>query len=226
MIPKKIHYCWFGPRPMPKLVVNCIRTWRMELPDYEFILWNEDNSPMEKPFIKQAYQFKKYAFVSDFVRFWALFKQGGIYLDTDMYVLKDFDDLLNNKVFFAWETKSELIISCGVIGSIPKQDFIGGILTRYESMQFSISSISELVIPRIVSGYFNNYINKDEVTVYPFDYFYAFPYDEKENIGNFLHYRTENSYAIHLWNVSWGTFKDKLRDKIIYRVRKIWPKKK
>ena len=72
MIPKKIHYCWFGPKPFPKLVKECLATWKEHFPDYEFYLWNETNSPMDVAFVKEAYSAKKYAFVSDYVRFWAL----------------------------------------------------------------------------------------------------------------------------------------------------------
>ena len=220
MIPKKIHYCWFGPKPLPKLVKNCLKTWNEKLPDYEILLWNEGNSPMQMPFVKQAYEARKYAFVSDYVRFWALYNHGGIYLDTDVFVIRPFDDLLDNRVFFSWESSCKKSVGCCVIGSIPKQTFIGNIMIYYEGTRFNTISIPDLVIPRIVTKCFANYLSKEEVTIYPFDYFYSFPYEEKENVRNFLQYRTGNSYAIHLWNISWGTFKDKLRDRILYHLRK------
>lgn len=223
-IPKKIHYCWFGPKPLPSLVASCMKTWEDQLADFEKILWNEKNSPLQLPFIQQAYAARKYAFVSDYVRFWVLYHHGGIYFDTDIFVLKNIKDLLKNKVFFAWETKQKNNISCGVIGSVPNQPFIDSVLKQYESMHFSIAAIPDLVIPRIVSKCYSNYLSKEEITIFPYDYFYSFPYEEKENVRQFMQYRTENSYAIHLWNVSWGTFKDKLRDRILYHLRKIWRK--
>jgi mannosyltransferase OCH1-like enzyme len=219
MIPRKIHYCWFGPKPLPQLVINCLKTWSEKLPGYEFYLWNENNSPMLLPFIKQAYEAGKYAFVSDYVRFWALDEYGGIYFDTDMFIIKPFDGLLNNKVFFAWETAGNKNISCGVIGSIPGHSFIRRILNYYNSLQFSTSSIPDLVVPGIVRHCYDEYTLKEEVAIFPHDYFYPFPYEEKENIRNFMQYQTENTYAIHLWSVSWGTWQAKLKDRMIYYLK-------
>ena len=226
MIPRKIHYCWFGPKPLPKLVINCLETWREQLNEYELNLWNEHNSPMDIPFVKQAYSAKKYAFVSDYVRFWILYHHGGIYFDIVVFVLKNLDDLLKNRVFFGWETEEKKNISCGVIGSIPNQSFICTILKHYDSLHFNNDLIPELVIPRIVSRCYNEYIPKEEITIYPYDYFYPFPYEEKEAVSKFMQYRTKDTYAIHLWNVSWGTFKDKFRDRILYLIRKLSRKTK
>ena len=221
MIPKKIHYCWFGPKPLPKLAVNCLETWKKLLPAYELNLWDESNSPMQSDFVQQAYVAKKYAFVSDYVRFWVLFQHGGIYLDTDIFIIRNFDDLLNNETFFAWETDQKMIISCGVIGAIPKQEFIKTVLMYYEHLQFNNASVANFVIPRIVTSCYKDYPSKEEVTIYPYDYFYPFPYEEKENINKFMKYKTENTYAVHLWNVSWGKSIDKLRDRILFYYRGI-----
>jgi mannosyltransferase OCH1-like enzyme len=224
MIPAKIHYCWFGPDPLPELVLSCLKTWREQLPEYELFLWNDGNSPMQMPFVKQAYEARKYAFVSDYVRFWALYEHGGIYMDTDMYVVRSFNDLLNNEVFFAWETDQKMVISCGIVGAVPQQSFIENILKYYDGLEFSLGSIPDLVIPRMVSKCYTVYRSKEEITIFPYDYFYPFPYEEKEAVSKFMQYSTENTYAIHLWNVSWGTFKDKLRDRILYHLRKLWRK--
>jgi mannosyltransferase OCH1-like enzyme len=221
MIPKKIHYCWFGPKPLPKLVLKCLATWKETLPDYELCLWNEQNSPMHINFAKQAYELKKYAFVSDYVRFWALYNEGGIYLDTDMFVLKSFDPLLLNKVFFAWETNEKAHISCGVIGAIPKQAFIEKVKLFYENTDFKVSLIPELVVPKIVNSCFKDHNKQSDLLIYPFDYFYAFPYEEKENVKRFISYKTSNSYAIHLWNISWGTWQAKLKDKLLFHLKKL-----
>lgn len=99
MIPKKIHYCWFGRGPMPKVVTWCIKSWKRKCPDYDIKLWNEDNFDVTSvPFVKQAYELKKYAFVADYVRMYALYHEGGIYMDSDEYILRGFDDLLDNRV--------------------------------------------------------------------------------------------------------------------------------
>lgn len=99
MIPKIIHYCWFGRGPMPKVVTWCIESWKRKCPDYEIKLWNEDNFDINSvPFVKQAYELKKYAFVADYVRMYALYHDGGICMDSDEYALRSFDDLLDNCV--------------------------------------------------------------------------------------------------------------------------------
>lgn len=92
MIPKIIHYCWFGKGKKNRLIKRCIRSWKKRMPDYEIICWNEDNFDYTSvPFVKEAYEQKKWAFVADYVRLYALFHYGGIYLDTDSEVYKSFD---------------------------------------------------------------------------------------------------------------------------------------
>ena len=95
MIPKIIHYCWFGRNPLPALAVKCIKSWQKYLPDYEIKEWNEDNFDVNIiPYTQEAYQAKKYAFVSDYARFWVLYKYGGLYFDTDVEIIKPIDDII------------------------------------------------------------------------------------------------------------------------------------
>lgn len=104
MIPKKIHYCWFGRNPLPELARRCIESWKKYCPDYEIIEWNEDNYDINKiPYVKEAYQAKKWAFVTDYVRLDVVNKFGGIYLDTDVELLKSLDSLLKYKAFLEWK---------------------------------------------------------------------------------------------------------------------------
>ena len=104
MIPKKIHYCWFGRNPLPESAKKCIASWRKYFPDYEIIEWNEDNYDVNKiPYTQQAYAAKKYAFVSDYARFDILYQHGGIYFDTDVEVIKSFDDVLEHGAFMGCE---------------------------------------------------------------------------------------------------------------------------
>ena len=104
MIPKIIHYCWFGKKEFPKLVHNCIESWKKYLPDYEIMFWNESNFDINMlDYTKEAYDNKKFAFVSDVCRVYVLKVYGGVYLDTDVELLKNLDLLLNNKFFFAIE---------------------------------------------------------------------------------------------------------------------------
>ena len=96
MIPKKIHYCWFGRNPKPKLAQKCMQSWHKYCNDYEIVEWNEDSFDLEAAplYVKQAYEAKKWAFVTDYVRLYALYYHGGIYMDTDVEVLKSFDPFL------------------------------------------------------------------------------------------------------------------------------------
>ncbi len=233
MIPKKIHYCWFGPAPLPKLVRKCMQTWREVMPDYEICLWNEENSPMNHPFVKQAYAAKKYAFVADYVRFWALHNYGGVYLDTDMYVLRRFDDLLDANFFCGWETPMTPsgdnggasvpnIISCGALGACALGacalgEVTEAILKHYDGLTFDAKDLNPYIVPRIITPIL--WERKKDITIYPYDYFYPFPFEEREK-RNFLDYKTVNTYAIHLWDLSWGTWHDKLMRRVVKLYKK------
>ena len=97
MIPKYIHYCWFGGKPLPEIAVKCIQSWKKFFPDYKIIEWNEDNFDLNScDYCREAYEAKKWAFVSDYARFKILAEYGGIYFDTDVEVIKSFDDILQN----------------------------------------------------------------------------------------------------------------------------------
>jgi mannosyltransferase OCH1-like enzyme len=133
MIPKVIHYVWVGPKTLGTLQSDCITSWKRHLPDFELKLWNEDNLPKEvldHPYVRTMYQKKKWAFVSDYIRFWVLEREGGIYLDTDTEVLKSFNPLLEHKAFFG-RTKDGMV-AAGVIGSMPHHQAIKDILKVYE----------------------------------------------------------------------------------------------
>lgn len=104
MIPKIIHYCWFGRNPLPPLAVKCIDSWKKYFPDYEIKEWNEDNFDVNIiPYTEEAYRLKKYAFVSDYARFWILYHYGGLYFDTDVEVIKSMDDIIARGPFMGLE---------------------------------------------------------------------------------------------------------------------------
>ena len=104
MIPKIIHYCWFGGKPLPKLAKKCIASWKKFCPDYEIKEWNESNFDLNScTYVKEAYDSKKYAFVSDYARFWILHRYGGVYFDTDVELLKSIDDILADGAFMGVE---------------------------------------------------------------------------------------------------------------------------
>ena len=109
MIPKVIHYCWFGGKEKPKSVQRCIASWRKYCPDYEIKEWNEDNFDVNMmPYTRDAYQAGKYAFVSDVARFWVLYHEGGVYFDTDVEVIKPIDGLIERGAFMGWEKPDAL----------------------------------------------------------------------------------------------------------------------
>ncbi len=115
MIPKTIHYCWFGRNPKPKLAEKCIRSWKRRCPDYEIIEWNEDNYDISSAplFVRQAYEKKKWGFVPDYIRLDLINRFGGIYLDTDVEVLKRLDCFLENKSFFGLENNKYVALGLG-----------------------------------------------------------------------------------------------------------------
>ena len=120
MIPKIIHYCWFGKGPMPDLAIRCIGSWHKFMPDWDYVLWNEDNFDVSSyPYTQEAYDAKKFAFVSDVVRLKALKEIGGVYFDVDFEVYKQFDDLLDHGAFAGFEGSKQNPVMMGVVASAP-----------------------------------------------------------------------------------------------------------
>lgn len=203
MIPKIIHYCWFGKNKKPKLVRDCILSWRKFLPNYEIIEWNEDNCIFTNNFAAEAYNQKKWAYVSDFIRLEKLSKYGGIYLDTDMMLLKDLDKLLYNDCFFGYEEGD--IISAGIIGATIGNHFVNELLDFYNNFKIdSGTNFHQITIPLVITSYFSETkIDKKSIKIYPETYFYPLPNKFKSDVKNYLNYASEDTYAVHLWNASW-----------------------
>lgn len=138
MIPKIIHYCWFGRGDYPPLVKRCIRSWKRAMPDYEFRLWNEDNFDINGiPYMKKCYEMRKWAFISDYVRLHALYNEGGIYLDTDVVALKSFDSLLDCKAFWGIEAIAEenyVFPESGVFGAEKGFHVLAEIMNYYHQL--------------------------------------------------------------------------------------------
>lgn len=151
-IPKIIHYCWFGNNEKNDLIRHCIQSWKRNAPEYKIIEWNETNCNLEETeYVKKAYEEKKWAFVSDYFRLKALKEYGGIYMDTDMELMKPLDPYLCNRAFFAFETP--LFVHAGIIGAIPNCDIINDILLTYQEDKFEINSddIPETIPRRITA---------------------------------------------------------------------------
>lgn len=135
MIPKIIHYCWFGGNPLPELAQKCIASWKKYCPDFEIIEWNESNFNIyECNYSKEAYEEKKWAFVTDYVRLKVLYEFGGIYMDTDVEVIKPLDSLLNYQAVSGFE--SETSIPTGLIASEKANNMIGEFLAEYTDIHF------------------------------------------------------------------------------------------
>lgn len=133
-IPKIIHYCWLGGGALPAEYESYIEGWREKLPDYELIRWDESNSQVDIPFVKEAYKQKKYAFVSDYIRLKALYKYGGIYLDTDVEVLKSFDPLLDCDFFIGYIF--DCLLGTAVIGTQKGSPIIAELMKKYENTDY------------------------------------------------------------------------------------------
>lgn len=200
-IPKIIHYVWVGEKPLPPLAKKCVASWQRYLPDYELKLWNEQILPkevLEHPYVKAMYQQKKWAFVADYARFWALEQYGGVYLDTDTEVLKNFDPLLQHRAFFG-QTKDG-VTAAGVIGALPQHPIIAKIKKTYDTEDTSQSRTSPQIVTEVLSDMGNE--EKEGVEVY--DYRYFNPCDEGEKCSN---KKLALAYANNHWAESWVPFR-------------------
>lgn len=225
MIPKTIHYCWFGRKPLPPLAEKCIASWKKYLPDYEIIEWNEDNFDINGiPYTKEAYQAGKYAFVSDYARFWILYHYGGLYFDTDVEVIKSIDDIISKGPFMGREIlqhESGDDINPGLgIGAAPEMEIFKEVLNVYKTKRFynndSTLNLTTVVTvtTKILSTHEkhqldNNVIQIGGINIYPTEYFCPKNYYTGEMMI------TSNTVAIHHYDASWKSNKDKLKRKII-----------
>lgn len=141
MIPKIIHYCWFSDEPQPKLVRQCIASWRKHLPDYRIRLWDMGSLDYDAfPFTRDALAHKKWAFVSDYVRLYALYHEGGIYLDSDVRAFGRIDELLHNDFFSGLEMRdkehTQVYLEAAIMGAAPGHPFIKNCLDLYDRRSF------------------------------------------------------------------------------------------
>jgi len=212
MIPKTIHYCWFSRSPKNEMTLKCIKTWKEILPDYEIIEWNEDNFDVESStYTKDAYMHKRYAFVSDYVRLFALKNYGGIYLDTDVEILKNLDEFLENKSFIGFEHPNR-VATC-LIGSEKGGALVNDFFDLYDNKIFHKSNIipnTKLLTTLLISKKVQLNGEYTEVpnytTIYPIDYFVAKIWETGE------YCTSKNTYAIHHFNASWLTPSMKFRN--------------
>ena len=213
MIPKIIHYCWFGRNPYPEKVQYCIESWRKYLPDYEFKLWNEDSFDINtSAFVREAYENQRYAFVSDYVRVFALYTQGGIYLDTDIEVKKDFKDLLDNKLLLGTDDSGALTAFMAAEKNHP---YFGELLSKYNEMHFVLdngkqnTSVNNIWMQECLKKYGyveENLFQKLEegVLVYPDEFFHA------KSLVSGKYHITKKTYCIHHHTLLWIPLKTRI----------------
>ena len=207
MIPKIIHYCWFGGKPLPSLALKCIDSWKKYFPGYEIKQWDESNFDINIiPYTRESYKAGKYAFVSDYARYWILYNYGGLYFDTDVEVIKPFDDILKVGPFLGVEkTRIAITVNPGLgMGASKGMEFYARMLEIFESWQSETDSIKPLLITETsrllkdLGWKMENKIQKcNDITIYPNDYF-----NPKDDYTGRI-YLTVNSYSVHHYAKSW-----------------------
>lgn len=223
MVPKKIHYCWFGRGPKNKLFYKCLKSWKKYFPDYEIIEWNEDNFDINSSnFTKKAYEIKKYAFVSDYARLKILYENGGIYFDTDVEVLKRIPDSILENGYFAKENENQIATGLGFAVQ-PHNKIIKIMLDDYET-NYDFNKMEPCPIFN-TNSLLKKGINPSEVKtidgVEIFDKEYFCGYDLDNN-----HYDiTDKTYTVHHYDSSWKSKKDRRKTKIKKFISKIIGKK-
>ena len=221
MIPKVIHYFWFGGNPLPPIVEKCIQSWRKYMPGYEIKKWDESNFDINQvPYTKEAYMKKKWAYVSDYARMKVLYEEGGIYFDTDVELIKDIDSIIVNGAFMACERNSNLLPYPGVATGLgmafaPNHPILKSILDYYQSIHFKEASGGVTVVEHVTSVLIEHGLqptNEKQVvkgiTIYPAEYFC--PFDKMNRLSI-----TSNTVAIHHYAGSWISNKEKFKKKII-----------
>lgn len=213
MIPKKIHYCWLGGNPLPKSAEKCIKSWKKYCKGYEIIEWNESNLDIDSAplYIRQAYEVKKYGFVPDYFRVKIIKEHGGIYLDTDVEIVKSFDELLNEKCFIGLEDDGDqsVCVALGLgFGGEKGFPIFDEIAEQYNGMPFinGDGTFNEIASPELNAEVFLRHgliqenkeqILDDYIHVYPSEYFCP-----KSFVDGVIR-KTKNTYSIHHFDASW-----------------------
>lgn len=215
MIPKKIHYCWFGGNPLDETSQRCIASWKSYFPDYEIIQWDESNFDISQmKFMEQAYHAKKWAFVSDVARLLIIYQHGGIYFDTDVEVIRSFDPILRRSAdgFLAYEKLN--CVSTGLGFAMPaKHPLLEELLRIYATLDFEEyrDRLDEIACPILTTELLRKYryVPEDRmqricgVDIYPSEYFSPLDY-----ISGILR-KTHNTCSIHWYNASWNDVRQK-----------------
>lgn len=226
MIPKVIHYVWFGGKPLGRLEERCIASWKKFLPDYKIMRWDENNFDIrQNTYCYEAYQNKKWAFASDYVRLWALVNYGGIYMDTDVEVIGSFDSFLSLHAFSGFE--SETMIATGILASEANHPLFQDLLSFYDNRHFiqADGSMDQTTNVTVLTEYLkkrgltpnNRFQEVSGLSLYPRDYFSP----KSHSTGKL--YLTDNSVAIHHFNGSWIDEDDREINEVKHRILRYIP---
>ncbi len=214
MIPKKIHYCWFGRGEKPKLAKKCICSWEKYCLDYEIIEWNEDNFDINmNGYTKWCYENRKYAFLSDYVRLWVVYQHGGLYFDTDVELKRNPDFLLDNEAFFGFENNQIVATGLG-FGSVPGGIILENMLSEYEPLLDGKSGtigcpiLNTQALLKLGLKTNGEYQELPCGVIYPKQYFN--PYESTTGRLEM----TKNTVSIHWYTGSWLTWKQRLRSAV------------
>lgn len=229
MIPKKIHFCWLSGEEFPPFIQHCIDTWKLVLPDYELILWDTNRFDINRvAWVQEAFAAKKYAFAADYIRLYSVYTEGGIYLDSDVEVLKRFDDLLQYKSFIGFEAATESV-EAAIFGAEVGCEWCKKAMEFYHDKHFCMDEYGGVKLDFIAPNIFRLALisvfqdfplkipanpillqkNQDSIYVCPAEYFSPLKYDLEKSNGSenklALKYRSNpNTYCIHCFTASWG----------------------
>lgn len=206
MIPKIIHYCWFGRNPKPQMAEKCIKSWKKYCPDYQIIEWNEDNFDINSVrFVREAYEAKKWAFITDYVRLWSIYNMGGVYMDTDVELIKNIDKYLVHEAFSGFESTS--YVPTGLMAGEKGNPLYAELLHYYDDRPFILGdgSLDITTNTKIITNTMkekgllcnNTFQVIEGFALYPSDHFC--PLDA----GTGLIHKTKNTSAIHHFAGSW-----------------------
>ena len=238
MIPKIIHLCWMSGDPFPPDIQKCIDSWKRILPDYEIWLWDTKRFDLSTSvWVTEAYDKKKYAFCADYIRMYALFNYGGVYLDSDVEVLRSFNDLLTLPYFIGYESKQ--YFEAAVIGAEKGNPFIGDVLAYYKDRHFvkENGSLDIQIMPEVMMNVTNSkwkrvlineisdFINDPTIiNVFPYDWFSPIDSTGKRYVLRV----SKNTYCIHHFASAWVDWRVKLLVKIFgynsplrYRIQRL-----
>lgn len=226
MIPKKIHYCWVGGNPIPEEDRACIDSWSKFCPDYEIIEWNESNYDFSKcTYMKQAYEAKMWGFVPDYARLDIIYREGGIYLDTDVEMIRNLDDFLEYEAFMGFENRTGVALGLG-FGAKSGNPVIKQMRDMYEDISFyrEDHSLNLVVSPVYSTEILKSYGLKangkrqtvGNIEIFPPEYFAPLSYsDNRLRI-------TENTYSIHWYHASWKTPQQRRQARQAQKINRIF----